>query len=82
MDNYALQRSKSGSQLKGPDVNAPVYPSDVHHNFPPDTPKREEAPGKDDLKFPVLGVDGKHNYKEKTPAGNLKIFHPKVMKNS
>ena len=31
--------------------------------------KREEAPGHDDLKTPVRGVDGKHAYKEKPPVG-------------
>ena len=53
----------------GPEVNTPVYPVETKHNFPPETPKREDAPGKDDLKFPVYGVDGKHSFKEQTPAG-------------
>lgn len=69
LDNYSLGRSKSGSELKGPEVNPPVYPAEVKHGFPPDVPVREEAPGKNDLKFPVLGVEGKHNYKDKAPAG-------------
>ena len=55
MESYALQSSKSATELKGPEVNAPIYPVDVKHNFPPETPTREEAPGKDDLKFPVYG---------------------------
>ena len=69
VDGFVLQRSKSGRELMGPEVVGPVYPVDVKHNFPPDVPKREDAPGKDDLKFPVLGVDGKHSFKDKAPAG-------------
>ena len=65
---YALQQSASFSELKGPEVNAPVYPVDIKHNFPPEAPPREEAPGHDDLQYPVLGVEGKHQYQEKTPA--------------
>ncbi len=59
---YSLQHSVSFSELKGPEVNAPVYPAEIKHNFPPDAPPREAAPGADDLKFPVLGVEGKHQY--------------------
>ena len=54
--------------MAGPEINAPVYPVEVKHNFPPETPVREPAPGCDDLKFPVLGVEGKHQYKAATPA--------------
>lgn len=68
MEALNLQRSKSGADMKAPEVSAPVYPVEVKHNFPPEPPVREPPFTKDDLKFPVLGVEGKHSYKEKTPA--------------
>ena len=68
MEGYSLQKSKSGKELGLVDVNAPVYPVETKHNFPPETPKREEAPGHDDLKTPVRGVDGKHSFKDKAPV--------------
>ncbi len=64
-----MEKSVSMTEMRGPEINAPVYPVEVKHNFPPDVPVREEAPGKDDLKFPILGVEGKHSYKEQTPSG-------------
>ena len=68
MEAYALQTSISASELKGPEINAPIYPVETKHNFPPEAPIREEPMGKDELKYPVYGVDGKHSFKEKTPA--------------
>ena len=38
--------------MAGPEINAPVFPVETKHNFPPEPPVREPAPGKDDLKFP------------------------------
>jgi hypothetical protein len=64
----SLQMSSSTSDMKSVEMPGPVYPVDTKHSFPPETPKREEAPGHDDLKHPVYGVDGKHSFREKTPA--------------
>ena len=64
---YVLQKSYSKTELAGPEIAAPIFPVDTKHGFPSPVPGREEAPGKDDLKFPVLGVDGKHQYKAPTP---------------
>ena len=49
-------------------MNAPVYPVEHQHDFPKDPPVRDDPKGKDDLKFPVLGVEGKHSFKDKAPA--------------
>ena len=64
---YVLQKSYSKTELAGPEIAAPIFPVEIKHGFPSPVPGREEAPGKDDLKFPVLGVDGKHQYKAPTP---------------
>ena len=64
---FQLEKSKSRTEMAGPEINAPVFPVETKHNFPPEAPAREPAPGKDDLKFPILGVDGKHQYKAETP---------------
>ena len=65
---YNVERSVSMTEMKGPEVSAPVFPMEVSkHNYPPEAPPHEQAHGKDDLKYPVYGVDGKHQYKEKTP---------------
>ncbi len=44
-------------------VKGPVYNVERQHQFPKDVPKREQSAGKDDLKFPVMGVESKHSFK-------------------
>ena len=38
---------------------------DRKHEFPKDVPPHEPPHGKDDLKYPVLGVEGSHHFSEK-----------------
>ncbi len=67
---YNVERSVSMTEMKGPEVNPPVYPVEVSkHNYPPEAPPHEQAHSKDELKHPVYGVDGKHQYKDKAPKG-------------
>lgn len=65
-----MERSVSMTEMKGPEVTAPVYPVEVSkHNYPPEAPPHEQAHSKDELKHPVYGVDGKHQYMDKAPKG-------------
>ena len=75
--SFAVQRTASGSAVSAnqfgvekfagikhdtSEMRGPVLPVDRAHNFPKDIPKREEAPEKDKLKFPVLGVEKSHSF--------------------
>ena len=53
------------SNIKIVEIQGPIYPVEHHHEYPKDVPKHEAAHGKDELKYPVLGVDEKHHYSEK-----------------
>ena len=44
-----------------------VYPVDRKHQFPSEAPKRVESSKKDDLKFPVYGVEKSHSFQDKAP---------------
>ena len=74
---FAVQRTASGSAVTAgqfgvekfagikhdtSEMHAPVLPVDRTHAFPKDIPKREDAPEKDKLKFPVLGVEKDHSF--------------------
>jgi hypothetical protein len=67
-----IQKSGSSSHIKIVEIQGPVYPVERHHEFPKDVPPHEGPHGKDELKYPVLGVDGAHHFSEK-PAVHVEL---------
>ena len=63
-----LQKSGSSSHVKNVEIQGPIYPVDRKHEFPKDVPKHEGTHGKDDLKYPVLGIEGAHHFQERPSA--------------
>ena len=63
--SYPLQGS--GSAVKIEEIQGPIYPVERKHEYPKDLPPREEARGKDNLKFPVYGVEKSHSFVDKAP---------------
>ena len=45
-----------------------MYPVERQHKFPSEAPKREKSAGADELKYPVMGVEKKHAFKDTAPA--------------
>ena len=63
--SYPLQGS--GSAVKIEEITGPIYNVERKHEYPKDVPPREEAKGKDNLKFPVYGVEKSHSFVDKAP---------------
>ena len=56
------------NSVKNVEIQGPIYPVDRKHEFPKDVPKHEGTHGKDDLKYPVLGIEGAHHFQERPSA--------------
>ena len=51
------------------EVHGPLYPVSRQHNYPKDTPARDESKTKDELKFPVYVAEGTHSFQEIPKSG-------------
>ena len=69
---HDLQKSGSSTHIKIVEIQGPIYPVDRKHEFPKDVPPHEAPHGKDDLKYPVLGIDGAHHFQE-MPTAHIEL---------
>ena len=52
------------------ETHGPIMPVERRHQFPKDTPARQESKSKDELQFPVMVQDGGHQFAEVPKSGD------------